>query len=157
MDNREGHDARHTLTRRNRITGGVMALIGLYVVLEASSFELGSAVRMGPGFLPLGLGILIIVFAVLIAIINDDGDQPASKIVWRPVVFVLTSILSFALLIEPVGLLAATAALVFISGAADPEHTWRSLSVLYVILIVAVYVVFVMFLSVPFKLITGII
>ena len=156
MEMQESRDEPRTLTFRNRITGGAMGAIGLYVIAESLTYSLGTPLRMGPGFLPLGLGVLFIIFGALVAIVNDDGDQPASRIVWRPFVLVLSAILAFALLIEPVGLLAATAALVFISGAADPEHSWRSLTVLFVFLVTSVYIVFVIFLSIPFSLITGV-
>lgn len=142
---------------RNRIAGGVMALLGVYVIVESLGYKLGSIFRMGPGFLPLGLGFLIVLFGALIAIINDDGDEAADEIAWRPVILVPSSMLAFGLLIEPIGLLVATAALVFISGAADRNHTWRSLTALFVVLVTLVYVVFTVLLSTPFKLITGVI
>ncbi len=144
-----------TLRFRNRLTGLVMAGVGLFVVSESLGYDLGGAARMGPGFLPMGLGILIIVFGALIAIVNEDGDVTAPKLAWRPTILVLASLLAFALLIESLGLLAATAALVFISGAADPSHTWRSLLGLFLFLVVFVYVVFGRLLSIPFKLIVG--
>ncbi len=145
------------ITRRNRIVGAVMAAVGVYVAAESLRYGLGSVVRLGPGALPFGLGILIIGFGALIAIINDDGDERAPPIVWRPVVAILAAILAFALLIEPAGLAVAAAALVFLSGAADPELNWRSLLAIYLFLVVTVYVVFVQLLAIPFKLITGVI
>ena len=154
MGSQDVRDKTQTLQTRNRITGAVMAAIGLFVMIEAWGYGLGSVSRLGPGALPFGLGILIIVFGALIAIVNDDGHEAASKIVWRPLVAVLSALLAFALLIETAGLLVATAGLVFISGAADPDHSWRSLAAIYLILVVAVYVVFVRFLSIPFKLVT---
>lgn len=157
MEQVEGRDTAPTMTRRNRIAGGVMAVIGVYVIVEAVSYGFGTPSRMGPGFLPLGLGFLVIVFGGLIAFVNDDGDEPASKIVWRPVVLVLSAILAFALLVEPVGLLAATAAIVFISGASDKEHTWRSLTGVFVFLVTTVYLIFVLLLGIPLKLIAGLI
>ncbi|MCV0424174.1 MAG: tripartite tricarboxylate transporter TctB family protein [Roseibium sp.] len=146
-----------SLRSRNRVTGLVMSAIGAFVIYEALSYNLGTAARMGPGFLPLGLGILIIVFGVLVAVVNDDGDEAAVGIVWRPVVLVLSALLAFALLIEPAGLMAATAALVFISGHADPSHTWRSLTGLFLFLLISVYLVFGIALSIPFKLVPGVI
>ena len=148
--------APRTLTRRNRITGAVMVAVGVFVIAEALRYGLGSVFRLGPGALPFGLGFLIVGFGALIALVNDDGDERAPPIVWRPVVTILAAILAFALLIEPIGLAGAAAALVFISGAADPDHTWRSLLGIYVFLVVTVYIVFVQLLSIPFKLITGV-
>nr|WP_306267975.1 tripartite tricarboxylate transporter TctB family protein [Pararhizobium sp. IMCC3301] len=144
------------MTSRNRISGGVLVVVGLYVVIESLSYDLGTLARMGPGFLPLVLGILILVFGLLIALVNEDGDELASGIVWRPVVLVLSAMLAFALLLEPAGLAAATAALVFVSGISDPDHNWRSLLMLFVVLLAAVWVIFGVVLGIPFQLITGI-
>ncbi len=144
-----------TLKTRNRITGGVIVLTGAYVVWEASTFDLGNAMRLGPGALPLALGVLFILFGLAIAIVNDDGDGEVGRVVWRPVILVLASVLAFALLIESAGLAVATAALVLISGVADPEHTWKSLLALFVVLLAAVYLVFAILLGIPFELIAG--
>lgn len=144
-----------TLRTRNRITGGVIVLTGAYVVWEALTYDLGSAMRLGPGALPLALGVLFILFGLAIAIVNDDGDEEVRPLVWRPVILVLAAVLAFALLIESAGLAAATAALVLISGTADPEHSWKSLLALFVVLLVAVYVVFALLLGIPFELIAG--
>lgn len=143
------------LTRRNRIAGGVLILVGVYVAYQGYGYGLGQVFRLGPGALPFGLGILAMVFGVLIAAVNPDGDETAPAIRWRPVLTILGALLSFALLVETAGLVIATAALVFISGAADPEHTWRSLLVIYVFILAFVYLVFVNFLSIPFSMFWG--
>ena len=105
--------------------------------------------------MPLALGVLFVLFGLAVAIVNDDGDEAADPIVWRPSILVLAAVLAFALLIESAGLAAATAALVLISGLADPTHTWKSLLTLFVVLLGTVYVVFAILLRIPFELIAG--
>lgn len=144
-----------TLTRRNRIAGFVLLLVGTFVTIEAFGYGLGQISRLGPGALPFGLGILIAIFGLLIATVNPDGADEVPAIKWRPVAMILGALLAFALLVEPAGLVIATGALVFISGVADPEHTWRSLLAIYLVLIVFVYVVFVQLLAVPFSMFGG--
>lgn len=157
MDNRDGSMKSATaMTTRNRIAAAVMALIGLFVIVQALGYGLGSVFRLGPGALPFGLGILLMVLGACIVLVNDDGDHAAPPLAWRPVVTVLSSLLAFALLIDSAGLLVAAAGLVGLSGLADPEHNWRSVAVIYVVLVIAVYVIFVRFLSIPFKLIVGV-
>lgn len=156
MDPQDRLAPTRTLTTRNRITGAVIAVVGLFVVVEALGYGLGSIFRLGPGALPFALGILLILSGALVAVVNDDGDEAASRIAWRPLVAVLSALLAFALLIESAGLLAATAGLVIISGLADPDHTWRSLGAIYIFLVVAVYVIFVRLLAIPFDLISGV-
>ena len=155
MDTEEYVDQSVTLTRRNRIAGLVLILVGLFVTLEAVGYGLGQISRLGPGALPFGLGISIAIFGVLIATVNPDGADTMPVIKWRPVSMILSALLAFALLIDTAGLLIATAALVFISGVADPDHSWRSLLTIYVSLIVFVYIVFVRLLAIPFTMFGG--
>jgi putative tricarboxylic transport membrane protein len=72
------------------------------------------------------------------------------------VVTILAAVLAFGLLAEPAGLIPATAALVFLSGSADPEHTLKSLSGLFLALTVFVWLVFVQAIGIPFQLISGV-
>ena len=144
-----------SLAKRNRGVGAVLVFIGAYVTYKAFGYGLGDLSRIGAGALPFILGILIALFGLLIAIINPDGEEAAPVIKWRPAILILSALLAFALLVEPAGLLVATGALVFLSGMADPEHTWRSLLTIYIFLLAVVYVIFVRFLSIPFDLIGG--
>jgi len=141
---------------RNRVTGGVLLLIGLYVIFESLTYDIGSIARMGPGYLPVVLGVLIIILGVLIAIDKSERTEATARIAWRPVVLILAAMLSFALLVESLGLMPATAALVLISGSADNDHTWRSLLALFVVLLAMVWFIFALALGVPFELISGV-
>lgn len=144
-----------SMTRRNRLAGMALVLIGAFVTFEGYGYGLGQVSRLGPGALPFGLGLLIALLGVLIAVVDPDGDEAAPTIKWRPVAMVLSALLAFALLVDTAGLVVATAALVFLSGAADPDHTWKSLLAIYVFLIVFVYVIFMRFLAVPFTMFGG--
>jgi hypothetical protein len=155
MDQEISIDQRH-MRMRNRIAGSVIALLGAFVALESLSYNLGSVMRMGPGFLPLALGIIMIGFGILTLFVDDTDEGKAPRIAWRPLVLVLSAILGFALLLEPVGLAAATAALVFLAGFADPGHTWKSMIVLYLILLAGVYIIFAKLLGIPFHIVSGV-
>ena len=95
------------------------------------------------------------ILGALIAFLNPEGEDAAPAIRWRPTIMVLAALLSFALLVDSAGLIVATAALVALSGLADPESTWPSLIVIYVFLLAFVYVIFVRLLAIPFTMIGG--
>jgi hypothetical protein len=143
--------------RRNQIAGMLVFTLGVFVIVESLNYDIGTAAQTGPGFLPLGLGILTLIFGPLIACVNHETSIAGVMIPWRPTVLVLAGVLAFALLIESAGLILATGALVFIAGSADPAHTWRSLFHLFLFLTTAVYVIFKVFLSIPFQLVIGIV
>jgi hypothetical protein len=143
------------LTASNRTAGVVLVLIGGYVVFEGWHFGLGQWSRLGPGALPFGLGILMALLGASITALNPEGSETPPAIKWRPLVLILAALLAFALLVDTAGLLAATAALVILSGLADPDTTWSSLAAIYIFLVLFVYIVFVRLLSIPFSLIGG--
>lgn len=155
MDSKPEDSVSPNLKARNKGVALVLVFIGAYVTYKAFGYGLGELSRLGAGALPFILGILIILVGLFIGIFSPDGEEPAPATKWRPVVLVLGALLAFALLIESAGLIVATGALVFISGMADPEHTWRSLLAIYIFLLGTVYIIFVRLLSIPFDMIGG--
>jgi hypothetical protein len=153
----DSKQAHATLALRDRIGGGVLVLIGVYVVAASLEYRLGTLARMGPGMLPMALGVLLVLFGILIALfVEPEPDEALPAFQWRPLVTILAAVLAFALLAEPAGLIPATAALVFVSGAADPKHTLKGLSCLFLALTVFVWLVFVQAIGIPFQLISGV-
>lgn len=141
---------------RDRIGGFLVAATGVFVAIEALNYSFGKISRMGPGMTPFGLGMILTVLGVIIFVFarpseSNEDEKPR----FRPVVLPLAGILAFALLVDRAGLVPATLALVFISGIADPDHTVKSLTGLFGFLIVLVWVVFVNFIGVPFRMIVG--
>ena len=142
---------------RDRIAGALMVATGLFISIESLNYSFGTIARMGPGMTPFGLGVILTITGVLIFIFAkpvsvDEEDKPR----FRPVILPLAGILAFALLVDRAGLAPATFALVFISGVADPEHNIKSLTGLFFVLLALVWVVFVYFIGVPFRMIVGI-
>lgn len=155
MNTQDDASAAPNLTVRNRVAGIVLFLVGGYVVFEGWRYGLGQWSRLGPGALPFGLGILMAGLGASITVLDPEGAEEAPAIKWRPLVLVLAALLAFALLVDTAGLLVATAALVILSGLADPDSTWPSLAAIYIFLVLFVYVVFVRLLSIPFSLVGG--
>ena len=142
---------------RDRIGGFLVAATGVFVSIEALNYSFGKISRMGPGMIPFGLGLILMVLGIMIFLLarpsmSDENEKPRI----RPVVLPLAGILAFALLIDRAGLIPATLALVYISGFADSEHTVKSLAGLFGFLIVLVWVVFVHFIGIPFRMIVGV-
>lgn len=96
-----------------------LGALGLYI---ARDYAAGSALRMGPGYMPRLLCWALIVFGAAIAVrgIVVGGERLTSWTL-RPLVFVLSALIVFGLLIEDAGLLvtAFVAAAVGALGARD--------------------------------------
>ena len=134
---------------------GLMFLgVGVFFAVWAVvNYQMGSAVRMGPAYFPAVLGGLmaflgLIVFTGSFAI--EGPKVPTMHL--RPLVMILVANIAYGYLMKPLGLVAATAALVFISALGGHEFKWKEVTILYVVLIVFSVLVFVKGLTLPFPL-----
>lgn len=121
------------IDRKNLQAGALFAAVGAAFATVSSGYPLGTAARMGPGWFPLALGLLLVALGALVALLGvvgprRTGEPPAeanaTAIGWRPLLHVTASVVAFALLIEPTGLIAASVALVLISSSGGWEFHW---------------------------------
>jgi hypothetical protein len=98
--------------------------LGVLAITVGSRYALGTAARMGPGYFPRILGILLLVLGALITFrgIRWDGDAiPAWK--WRPTIVVLASVVIYGILISKLGVAISTVLLII--GASAASHEFR--------------------------------
>lgn len=111
-----------TLRRLNaaEAIGGLFAIaIGAFAIWEGSSYPIGTARQMGPGYFPVALGGLMVALGVGLWIEGlRAGAEPAERPDIRALLAILAGIGGFALLVEPAGLVPGTLALVLLSSAA---------------------------------------
>ena len=99
---------------------------GLFFVVWAwTHYQMGSAVRMGPAYFPTLLGGLLavlglIVFAGSFAMVGPK--VPAFAL--RPLILISLGCVLYGYLMKPLGLVGATAALVFVKGLTLPFPIW---------------------------------
>jgi hypothetical protein len=96
--------------------------VGIAFAVLARNYRFGTPARMGPGFFPTILGGILAALGLTLAIpaLVRNGDRLAFPRL-RPMAAILIAIIVFALLLAPLGFVIAAAALVLISGLADPE------------------------------------
>ena len=118
-----------------------------------AGYQMGSSVRMGPAYFPVVLGGLLAFLGLLVLLeaVVEEGPKVA-KFHFRPLLFVAASSLAFAYLLKPLGLVLASAALVFISAYGGHEFKWKEVAIMSVILVVFSVLVFVKALSLPFPI-----
>lgn len=110
--------------------GAVLALVGAGVAVYASQhYELGALRRMGPGFFPFALGLVLAGLGLLIALpawFRPAPDRQPKPALW-PMLAVIGAILVFALVLPLAGLFAAVAVTVLIASlpAPAPGLVWR--------------------------------
>jgi len=127
---------------------------GLFFAAWAlSSYRLGGSLRMGPGYFPAVLGGILALMGLVILgrALAVDGAKVA-RFGFRPLLFVLGGCVAYGYLVAPLGLVLATAALVFISAFGGHEFRLREVALLAAVLIVLSVLVFVKGLMLPFPL-----
>ena len=107
-------------------SGVLFTLLGLGALVIGSKYTLGTAARMGPGYFPRILGILLIVLGVVIALraLRVHGEaMPRFRL--RPLIIVLGSVVLFGLIVRPLGVALSTVILIVVASAASPEFRPR--------------------------------
>jgi hypothetical protein len=123
---------------------------GLAAVLLSGSYPVGAASRMGPGYFPRVLGVLLLVGGAVLCL---RGFKPTAEAEprWhlRPLAIVLLSVGLFCVTVKWLGLVAAGMTLVFASSVASREFRWKEALISAAVLAVASVVVFVYGLGMP--------
>ena len=127
---------------------------GLVSLALSMDYDRGSAARMGPGFFPTVLGSLTAILGIMIAAraLLRHGDEMEVPVL-RPLVFVITGVICFGLLIDKTGLVLATFVLVVLARLGGRDYfRIKEIFLQYVILTVAVAALFVFALQLPIQL-----
>jgi hypothetical protein len=142
------------------LLGGMFALIakglkfGDTVLL--GGYSMGTPARMGPGFFPFYLGMILVVLGLIIAFSGlkshpADGGK-VDRFHWRPIFFVLGAVLMFGIILKAVGMLIAGFLLVMVASMGSKEFTVKRTIFLGLGLVVFCALVFVTGLKLPIPL-----
>ena len=141
-----------------RVNAPDLAFAVLLVALGAMAFSLasqltmGSAAAMGPGYVPRGLAVIIMIYgAVLGARALFSGALPFPSIELRPLVLLLAAVALFAVLLPLVGLAVTSFAIVLCAGYAAYDVRLRENAVAALALAAFASILFVSVLGLPIK------
>jgi len=137
---------------RDFYCGLLFIFFGTCAILGVRHYPMGSANRMGPGYFPTTLGGILIIFG-LISVVRAIWLTRSSLEPWglRPLILVLGSVVTFASLINSLGLVVATLTLVVIGSLGGREFRLKEVAILYLLLAALAVGVFVYGLRLPFK------
>jgi hypothetical protein len=142
------------ILRAKDFWGGLMLIAtGIAVVLIARAYPFGTSLRMGPGYFPTVLGVILILFGLYLLVQALRGGEAIDGN-WslRALIVVPLSLVLFGVLMDRAGFIPALAVLIFGSAAASTEFRLVEVALLTVALTVFSVVLFVWALGLPYPL-----
>lgn len=104
------------------LSGLMFIGFGLIALYFGQKLALGTPVRMGPGYVPRMLSLILCGLGLLVCIVAlVSGSEPVERLKWKPITLVTIGIVCFALLFERAGLIPALVVLVMIASLANDE------------------------------------
>lgn len=131
----------------------MFVIFGVLFIAWSTDYQFGSTQRMGPGYFPTILGILLVLLGILVALPSlkaDAEETHVGKIGWRGLIVILGSVILYAVLLPRLGFVIAMASLVIISAMASKEFTWKAALLSVIVLGAFSYLVFVKGLELQF-------
>ncbi len=125
---------------------------GVFDLVVSSSYPLGTAARMGPGYFPRILGILLVLFGAILALraLKLQGE-PMRFGALPPPAIVLGSVVLFGIMVPWAGLVLSAIVLIVVSSYASSEFRWKEALISGIVLATAAVLGFVWGLGLQFS------
>jgi len=139
--------------RANLACGAIFIAFGLFFALQSLGLDIGTAFRMGPGFFPLALAVVLILLGAVIVgqALRVEGEA-IGKIAWRGLLLILPAPIFFGLTVRGLGFVPAIFITALIASFASIKMTLVQALLISAVLTVFSTLVFVEALGLPFRL-----
>jgi uncharacterized membrane protein len=151
---------------KDHLAALMLIALGAFALALGMTYRIGSLNRMGAGYIPMVLGILMVLVGIAIGVTSTPASRAATKAAatanshtspyrgpeWRGWVCIIGGVVAFVILGQYGGLVPATFMSVFIAALGDRNNTVKSSAVLAVILVVFGTLVFHFGLKLPLQL-----
>ncbi|PDT82567.1 tripartite tricarboxylate transporter TctB family protein [Sinorhizobium sp. BJ1] len=88
----------------NALCGGILTAVGLFFAWQSFNLELGTAFRMGPGYFPLLLAVILTLLGAVILVQSMRVQhEPMGPIALRGMFFILPAPIFFGLTVRGLG------------------------------------------------------
>ena len=134
------------------LCGLLFALIGASGLWIGRDYPMGTTLRLGTGVFPrllcwglVGVGGIVMARGLLIRGPDIGGWA------WRPVLLVAAAAVSFALLIEPAGLVVSMLVMMVLGALAGQGHSRKEFTVFAALMLLLAWAIFIWGLEMPIK------
>ena len=149
-------------SQKDFFSGVMFCVVGVAFAIGARNYTMGEGARMGPGYFPFLLGILLAILGMVVLFQSlTKGSAGGDKIgtwAWRPMGYIIGANLLFGILLgglpsiklPAMGLIAAIYGLTIVASMAGERFKWSEVLILATILAAGSYGAFVMLLKLQF-------
>ena len=131
--------------------------IGLAFMIGSYDLDFGSVEQMGPGFLPVSVGGIVLLLGLAIILTGlGSVDTAFQSIPWRPIIAVSMSVAAFAVFLGYFGLIPAVMGCVIFSAFGDHTSKLFGIVVLAVVGAVGIWLIFSIGLGLPLYAFRGV-
>lgn len=142
------------------ILGALFALIARGLKIGDSTllagYTMGTPARMGPGFFPFWLGMILLALGILIAVTGfrhvGAENHEIEPFHWRPILYVLGAVVIFGVILKWTGMLIAGFVLILIASLGSKEFKLKPVVILAFFLVIFCALTFVWGLKLPIPL-----
>jgi uncharacterized membrane protein YhhN len=157
-----GDKAVNIKSQKDFFSGLMFMGVGGAFAWGATTYNVGEGARMGPGYFPLMLGILLAVIGAAITftslVVEAEGGGKIGKWAWKPLFFIILANVVFGILlaglpsikVPAMGMIVAIYALTFIASMAEAGWKVKTTLILATVLAIGSYLAFVVALKLQF-------
>jgi hypothetical protein len=133
--------------------GAMFVGFGLLAIFMARDYPFGSTSRMGPGYFPTWLGIIMACLGIALCLqgLKHEGAK-LGKWAFKPMILLSLGFITFGWAIDHVGFVIATAALIILGAASGTEFKWKEVIIMTIVLIIGSWALFIYGLELPYPL-----
>lgn len=149
-------------SEKDFFAGLMFTVVGLAFAIGATNYNLGTSARMGPGYFPMMLGVILALLGGLVMfkglVSKIEGGDKLGGMAWKPLIFIIGSNVLFGILlgglprlgIPSMGLIVAIYGLTIVSSLAGDRFKLKEVLILATILAAISYGAFVELLNLQF-------
>jgi hypothetical protein len=146
-------------SQKDFFSGLMFLVIGGAFALGATSYTIGTSARMGPGYFPMMLGVIMAILGAVVLfyslIVETPGGDPVTAFAWKPIIYILGANLAFGVMLVGLpsiglrssGMFAAIYLLTILASKAGNEFKIKEVLILGTILSLISYLAFIVLLK----------
>lgn len=149
-------------SQKDFFSGLMFMGVGVAFAWGATTYSVGTGARMGPGYFPLMLGVLLAILGAVITfeslVVETEDGEKIGTWAWKPLFFIISANLVFGVMlgglprlnIPAMGLIVGIYALTFIASLAGEEFKLKQVVILATVLAIMSYLAFIVLLKLQF-------